>query len=94
MPSDSLSRLRRSAQRFGGFAETHAPAIGIASIVEADKISASAAGLAVLAALSANTVSKLALAFIGGGRPFLLRVGLGLLVVIAAAWLGLVVSQV
>jgi hypothetical protein len=38
-------------------------------------------------AFTTNTGSKLVAAFVGGGRSYGLRVGIGLLLTLAAAWL-------
>jgi uncharacterized membrane protein (DUF4010 family) len=72
----------------GGFADTHAAAIGVASLVAAGQLAAAGAPLAVLAALSANTASKVAFAFVAGGVRFAAPVGVGLVLALALAWLG------
>ena len=78
----------------GGFADTHAAAIGVSSVFVSGKLGVSAATLAVLAALSSNTVSKVVFAFIGGGSRYAVPVAIGLVVVIAAVWLGLLLPPV
>lgn len=78
----------------GGFADTHAAAIGVASVFVTGSLSGSAATLAVLAAVSSNTISKIVFAYIGGGRHYALPVGVGLLVVLGAAWAGLLLPSV
>ena len=46
------------------------------------------AWLPIVAGLSANTVSKMVVAAIAGGRAFALRIIPGLILVVAAAWAG------
>lgn len=78
----------------GGLADTHAAAVGVASVFVGGSLGASAATLAVLGAVSSNTVSKIVFAYIGGGPRYALPVGAGLLVVLGAAWLGLLLPSV
>lgn len=54
-----------------GFADTHAPAISVASLTHGD---ASAAMVPILAAFTTNSVSKAVFAWVGGGAGFALRV--------------------
>lgn len=82
----------RVAALLGGLADTHAAAIGVASVVAAGKLEAADATLAVLAALTTNTVSKIVFAFIGGGPRFAAPVGTGLVFVMALAWSGLALA--
>jgi uncharacterized membrane protein (DUF4010 family) len=76
------------AAALGGFGDAHAAAIGVASVVSAGRLPAEAATLAVLGAISSNTVSKLVAASIRGGSRFALLVGTGLALILAAAWAG------
>lgn len=76
------------AAALAGFADTHAPAISAASLVAAGKLDASQAVLPILVAMSTNSVAKMVLATLAGGRSFALQVVPGLLLVIAAAWAG------
>lgn len=76
-----------AAAVLAGFADTHAPAISVASL----QIAPEAAAIPILAALSTNSVSKAVFAWIGGGPAFALRVIPGLAIVAAAAWAGLLV---
>lgn len=71
-----------------GFADTHAPAVSVASLVAGGKLGADAAVVPILLAMSTNTVTKVVLAFTSGGRGFALRIVPGLILTIAAAWLG------
>jgi len=76
------------AAAVAGFADTHAAAISVASLVASGKLSASDALLPIPAGLSTNTISKTVLAATSGGRAFALRVIPGLLLVAVAAWVG------
>ncbi|MGJ4932096.1 MgtC/SapB family protein [Bradyrhizobium sp. HKCCYLS2038] len=71
-----------------GLADTHAPAAAAAALVASGKIGAADAVAPVLAALSANTISKIVVAWTSGGSSFALRLIPGLVLVIAAAWAG------
>lgn len=81
------------AMAAAGLADAHAAAISAAALVAAGQIEPSAAVLPVLAALSTNTVSKSVAAFAGGGWRFALRVIPGLLLLLGAAWAGLLVLR-
>jgi len=76
------------AAALAGFVDTHSAAISVASLVASGKMTAADAVLPVLAGLSTNTISKMFLAGISGGRAFALRVIPGLIVVALAAWVG------
>ena len=71
-----------------GLVDTHSAAISVASLVASGKMSAADAVFPILAGLSTNTISKMFLAGISGGRSFALRVIPGLIVVALAAWAG------
>lgn len=71
-----------------GLADTHSPAIAAAALAASGRIDAPNAVIPVLAALSTNTVSKIIVARISGGRAFSLRLIPGLVLVVAAAWAG------
>ena len=75
------------ATGLAGFADTHSPAVSAASLVSADRMDAEQAVLPILVAFSTNTVTKIVLA-LAGNRAFALSVVPGLLLVAAAAWLG------
>jgi uncharacterized membrane protein (DUF4010 family) len=76
------------AAALAGFVDTHSAAISVASLVASGKMSAADAVFPILAGLSTNTISKMFLAGISGGRSFALRVIPGLIVVALAAWAG------
>jgi uncharacterized protein DUF4010 len=71
-----------------GFVDTHSAAIAVASLVASGKMSAADAVAPILAGLSTNTISKVILAGISGGRSFALCVIPGLIAVALAAWAG------
>ena len=72
-----------------GFADTHATAISIASLVSAGKLSPESAVLPILVGFATNTVTKAVVAFTVGGYRFALRILPGLLAVVIAAFLGM-----
>jgi uncharacterized membrane protein (DUF4010 family) len=76
------------AAALAGFVDTHSAAISVATLVASGKMTAADAVWPVLAGLSTNTVSKLVLAGISGGRSFAIRVIPGLILVMLAAWAG------
>lgn len=71
-----------------GLVDTHAAAISVAALVASGHLEPQAAVIPILAALSTNTVTKIVLAFSGGGRAFALRVAPGLVLVVFCAWAG------
>jgi len=71
-----------------GLADTHSPAVSVASLVASDRLEAQGAVIPILAALTTNTLTKAIFAISGGGRAFAVRVIPGLVLVIAAAWTG------
>jgi uncharacterized membrane protein (DUF4010 family) len=76
-----------------GFADSQSAAISAAALVAAGQLSASDAVIPVLAALSTNTVTKAVLAFWLGDRRYGIDVGVGLVLMIGAAWAGYVIAQ-
>jgi len=80
------------AAGLAGFADTHAPAISIASLVAAARMSPAEAVIPILVGFTTNTVTKVAFAWAAGGRQFAVRVVPGLLLVVAAAWLGVLAA--
>jgi uncharacterized membrane protein (DUF4010 family) len=71
-----------------GLIDTHAAAISVATLVASGKVTPQDAILPILAALTSNTLSKIAMAAVGGGWAFALRVVPGLVLVALAAWIG------
>jgi uncharacterized membrane protein (DUF4010 family) len=72
-----------------GFADAHAPTIAVASMAAAGKISANEAVLPIVFAVTANTITKIALAVTSGNRQFSAQVIPGLVLVIVAVWVGI-----
>ncbi|TAJ70392.1 MAG: DUF4010 domain-containing protein [Phenylobacterium sp.] len=77
-----------AAAALAGLADAHAAGISVAAMVASGAMPPEAAVLPILAGLSTNTASKIVFAVTAGGRGFALRVVPGLLLVVAAAWLG------
>ncbi len=75
-----------AAAAIAGFADTHSAAVSVASLVSAGKFTTREAVLPILAALTTNTVSKIAFAISSGGRRYAMKIIPGLLIVIGAAW--------
>ena len=77
------------ATGIAGFADTHSAAISVASLRAAEKIDVTEAALPILIGLTTNTITKAVIAITTGGRSFALQIIPGLLLVIVAAWAGL-----
>ncbi len=71
-----------------GLADTHAAAIGAASMARVGAITPAAAVVPILLGFSTNTVGKSVAALAAGGRQFALATIPGLVLVAAGAWLG------
>lgn len=76
------------ASAIAAFADAHAAAASIASVFAADQLDGDTAVLAVLACVSTNTATKIALAVASGPRRYWVPVVVGVSLVIAAAWAG------
>lgn len=82
------------AAAIAGLVDPHAAAISVAAHVAAGRMTAREAVLPILIALSTNTLSKLGLALVSGGRQFAFGVAPGLLLVAAGGWAGALLSWV
>jgi uncharacterized membrane protein (DUF4010 family) len=71
-----------------GFADSHAPAVSVASLAASGKLDAHASILSILAGLTTNTFTKMVVAILNGGRRFGLQIIPGLILVILGAWAG------
>ncbi|MDP1943032.1 MAG: MgtC/SapB family protein [Polaromonas sp.] len=71
-----------------GLADAHATAASVASLVQAGKLPLNAALWPIVAGLSTNSLMKAAVAFHAGGNAYAARIVPGLVLVIAAVWLG------
>lgn len=76
------------AAALAGFADTHASAISIASLVAGGRMEPIECVVPILAGFTTNSVTKVIVAVAAGGRAFALRVVPGVLLVAAAAWGG------
>ena len=81
-----------AAAAMAGFADAHATAVSMATQVAAAKMAARDACLPILVGFTTNTVTKIILAVAGGSSAFALRVVPGLIVVLVAAWMGLIIG--
>jgi uncharacterized membrane protein (DUF4010 family) len=81
-----------AAAAFAGMFDVHAATASTLSLAASGKTSLAAIHLPVLASLSANTLSKLVAAFVAGGRAYGTYVGLGLILMLIAAWAPLLLS--
>jgi uncharacterized membrane protein (DUF4010 family) len=75
-----------------GFADSQSAAASAATLVESGRLAASEAAIAVLAAVSTNTLAKIVLAFTLGTRGYAVRVSFGLALVLGCAWAGYAVA--
>ncbi|MBX3666170.1 MAG: MgtC/SapB family protein [Burkholderiales bacterium] len=82
-----------AAAALTGLADAHATTASAGSLVSSGTITTAQAALPVLIGLSSNTVSKIVVAFASGGRLFAMQVVPGLLLTVAAAWLGWMVAD-
>lgn len=71
-----------------GLVDTHATAASVASLVAAGRLTVDAALWPILAGLTSNTLSKVLVAFSAGGLRYAARIVPGLVLVMAAVWLG------
>lgn len=71
-----------------GLVDAHATAASVASLVKGGKLALDAALWPILAGLSTNSLMKAAVAFNAGGSAYAARIVPGLVLVIAAVWLG------
>lgn len=76
-----------------GFADSQSAAISAATLAANERVSTTTAALAILAALTTNTVSKAAFARMTGKRPYALDIWPGLGLILLGAWGGLAVSR-
>ncbi len=81
------------ASAFAGFADAHAPAVSAASVEVSGNVSMQLAVIAVLAAFTTNTLSKIIVAFSLGDRKYAFEILPGLLLMIAGAWAGLYAEE-
>lgn len=71
-----------------GLVDAHATAASVASLVVANRLPVEAALWPILAGLATNTLAKVLVAFSAGGLRYAARIVPGLVMVMAAVWLG------
>src|SRR4030095_12757270 len=85
-------RVAVGASAAAGFADTHSAAVSVASLVSDGRIKPPQTIIPVLAAFTTNTVTKMVFAVTAGGRAFPLYVIPGLLLMLLAAWAGMLIA--
>jgi uncharacterized membrane protein (DUF4010 family) len=80
------------ASAFGGLADAHAAAISMSSLVASGKLAPSAAVMPILVGVTANSITKVVVAFGSHSLRFSLQVGAGILLVVAGLWAGTLVT--
>ncbi|MFA7248962.1 MAG: DUF4010 domain-containing protein [Dehalococcoidia bacterium] len=81
------------AAAIGGFADAHAAAIGVASLVEGDRLAPSQAALPVLVAFSTNAATKVVMAYGTSTGRFGPAVLGSLVLAVASAWAGFALTR-
>jgi uncharacterized membrane protein (DUF4010 family) len=81
------ARAAELGATIAGFADAHAAGASVLALAADGRMPLSAAVWACLLVISANTASKIAVAFVSGGASYGMRVGAGLVAALAAAWL-------
>lgn len=81
-----------AAAAFAGFADVHAPTASVAQLSVAGRLDLEAAMIAIALALVSNSVSKVVIALINGGRYFGSIMAGGLLVILACFFAGIWLS--
>jgi uncharacterized membrane protein (DUF4010 family) len=71
-----------------GLADVHAPTIAVASLAAAGKLSVNNTVAPILIAFSANAIAKVLMAFVSGSKAYYQKVIWGLVLQVAAVWLG------
>jgi len=76
------------ASAIAGLVDAHSTTGALASLHDSGRIGAASANLAIVVALSTNSVTKILLAAAPGGKPYALRITIGVVAIAAAAWIG------
>ncbi|MBS2030906.1 MAG: DUF4010 domain-containing protein [Deltaproteobacteria bacterium] len=76
----------------GGFVDAHSTAGSIATLTLAKQLTTATGELALVSALTSNTVTKVVVAWTTGTRAFAARTTIGVLGIAAAAWVGVVAA--
>lgn len=77
-----------------GFADAHSSSVSAASLARTGGLEADMAVLAIVLAFSTNTVTKAVVAWVSGGPRFAALVLPGLLLMLVAAWAGVLIGGV
>ncbi len=75
-----------------GFADTHSAAISVASLATSGKLAPQEAALPILAAMTSNAVTKIAMAIGAGSRAFAVRLVPGLVLSMGVAWVAAIMT--
>lgn len=75
-----------------GFVDVHAATVSTATLAANGVLRPEGAALPIIVGFTANTVSKVVMAFSGGNGAFAGRVTAGLALIAAAAWIGLLLA--
>ena len=75
-----------------GFADAHSGAISGAMLQRNGVLDAAAAQLAILLCFSANAVTKIVVSFIAGPIGYAVRIAIGVVVSVSAAWLAWILT--
>jgi uncharacterized membrane protein (DUF4010 family) len=76
------------AAAIGGLADAHAAAISMSSLVAAGRLTPSAAVVPILVGVTANSITKMAVAIDPSKPTFSVQVGVGIVLVLAGLWAG------
>jgi uncharacterized membrane protein (DUF4010 family) len=76
-----------------GFADTHAVAVSLAALARTGTLRIDETVVPILLGFSSNSVMKILAARVSGSRAFVLRLAPGVVLIAAAAWVGLVVGR-
>lgn len=76
------------ASGIAGLADAHSPSISVATMAASGKISVASAAVPILVALSINSLSKSIMAVYSGSKAYATQVVLGLVIQVAALWVG------
>lgn len=76
-----------------GLVDAHATSASVATLHHAGQLDSESAVLAVVVALSVNTVTKIVMAALSRDRGYALRLSVGVVAIALAAWLGLGITQ-
>ncbi len=77
----------------GGLADAHSAAISMSSLVAAGTLTPMAAVMPILVGVTTNSMTKLVVAFDRSNPRFTLEVSIGIVLVVAALWIGAVAAR-